>query len=189
MYDVTPVTSIRQTDCGATCLKMLLSYYGTEVELEQLIEECHTGLVGCSGADLKRVGNAHGLDMIAYSMDAEELIRQDRPGIVWWKRNHWCVMCGRDDQGNVVICNPARGRYRMNESIFRSFYTGVALFNGVPVDLPKAGFSAENVKKGAYFTVGGKTYQARMSIARGEPLTGLNCREIDVSEVLNQMNQ
>lgn len=135
MYDVNPVTSKNQVDCGATCMKMLLAYYGEEASLDDLIAECNTRLIGCSAADLMRVGKAHGLDMMAYQMDAAELVRQDRPAIVWWKYNHWVVCCGMDDAGNVVICNPDRGRYRMSEGTFVSFYTGVALFNGEPHDV------------------------------------------------------
>lgn len=34
MYDVISVTSERPTDCGATCMKMLLAYYGQDVPLK-----------------------------------------------------------------------------------------------------------------------------------------------------------
>lgn len=135
MYDVKPVTSPLALDCGATCMCMLLDYYGKEVPLDDLIVECNTRIIGCSAKDLMRVGKAYGLDMKAYKMDAEELIRQDRPAIVWWKYSHWCVFCGKDEQGNVVICNPDRGRYRMSKGIFKSFYTGVSLWNGDPHDI------------------------------------------------------
>lgn len=136
MYDVTPVTSPRQTDCGATCLKMLLDYYGQDVPLDQLIEECNTRLIGCTAKDVIRVGKAHDLDMMAFQMDAVELMRQDRPAVIWWMYNHFVVFCGLDDDGKVVICNPDRGRYRVSPGTFRSFYTRVALFNGDPQDLP-----------------------------------------------------
>lgn len=136
MYDVTPVTSPRQTDCGATCLKMLLDYYGQDVPLAQLIDECNTRLIGCSAKDVIRVGKAHDLNMMAFQMDAVELMRQDRPAIVWWMYNHFVVFCGLDEDGKVVICNPDRGRYRVSPGTFRSFYTRVALFNGDPQDLP-----------------------------------------------------
>jgi len=135
MYDVTPVTSRKQVDCGPTCMKMLLSYYKQEVDLNTLIRECNTRLVGCSGKDLMRVGKAHGLDMKCFQMDALELMKQDRPAIIWWKYCHWCVFCGLDESGQVVICNPDRGRYRMSQGNFASMYTGVALFNGEPHDL------------------------------------------------------
>ena len=135
MYDVKPVTSPRTTDCGATCMVMLLDYYGTEVSLEDMIRECNTTIAGCTGADLMRVGRDHGMDMLAYQMDADEVRRQDRPSIVWWKYTHWCICCGMDEDGNVVICNPDKGRYRMSPAQFKGFYSGVALFNGEPGDL------------------------------------------------------
>ena len=139
MFDVKPITSPINLDCGATCMEMLLDYYGIDVPLDDLIVECHTRIIGCSAKDLIRVGRAHGLDMIAYKMDAEELVKQDRPAIVWWRYSHWCVFCGQDDAGNVVICNPDRGRYRMSKGIFASFYTGVSLWNGEPHDIEEVG--------------------------------------------------
>lgn len=136
MYDVTPITSDIERDCGPTCLKMLLAYYGEDVPLSDLTRECKVGIVGCSGADLLRAGRVHGLDMKAFQMDAEDLIRQDRPAIIWWKYTHWCVMCGKDNDGNVVICNPDRGRFGIDPESFAVLYTGIAIFNGEPNDLP-----------------------------------------------------
>lgn len=136
MFDVVPVTSPRPTDCGATCMKMLLAYYGEEADLDALIKECNTKISGCTGKDLLQCGRNHGLDMIAYKMDAEELMRQDRPAIIWWMYNHWIVFAGTDEAGKVVVCNPDRGRYRVSPGTFASFYTDVALFNGEPHDLP-----------------------------------------------------
>ena len=136
MYDVISVTSERPTDCGATCMKMLLAYYGQDVPLEQLIEECNTRLIGCTGKDLMDCGKSHDLDMLAFKMDADELIKQDRPAIIHWLHTHWCVFCGRDEAGNVVICNPDRGRYPLDTGTFKAMYSGIALFNGDPVDLP-----------------------------------------------------
>lgn len=137
MYDVELVTTKTEVDCGPACLKMLLGYYDTDVSLDDLIAECNTRIGGCSGKDLLRVGRDHGLDMTAFRMDAEELIRQDRPGIVWWTYNHWNVMCGMDDNGNVVIANPGRGKYGIDKESFAKLYTGVCLFNGNPETLPE----------------------------------------------------
>ena len=135
MYDIDPITSPKQTDCGPTCLKMLLDYYGQVIPLDQLIEECNTRLIGCSAKDILRVGKAHELDMIAYQMDADELIKQDRPAIIWWMYYHFVVFAGMDEDGKAVICNPDRGRYRVSKGTLKSFYTRVALFNGEPHDI------------------------------------------------------
>jgi ABC-type bacteriocin/lantibiotic exporter with double-glycine peptidase domain len=76
--------------------------------------------------------------MHAYKMDAEELVRQDRPSIIWWKYSHFVVLCGQDDEGRIVICNPDIGRYRMSFSTFASFFTENCFFNGEPHDLPES---------------------------------------------------
>lgn len=130
MFDVIPITSARPTDCGATCLAMLLNYYGMEANLDELVRECRTGLAGCSAKDVLRVGRAHGLDMMAWKADAKDVLEDDRPSIVWWMYNHFVVCCGLDDDGKVVICNPDKGRYRMSVGTFKSFYTGIAMTNG-----------------------------------------------------------
>lgn len=137
MFDVRPYTCDKDTACGPTCLRMLLDYYGTVVDLDTLIRECGVDVAGCSGKDIKRVGNAHGLDILVYKMDAEELIQQDRPAIIWWKYSHWIVFAGLDDAGQVVICNPGLGRYGIDKGTFKSLYSGVSLWNGDPQPLPE----------------------------------------------------
>lgn len=137
IYDVKPIVSPKKYDCAPTCLQMLLDYYGVSEELDILTKKCNVGLAGCTAADVNRVGREYGLDMRAYKMDAEELIRQDRPGIIWWNFFHFCIFCGLDDDGKVVICNPDRGKYRHSVDSFKSFYSGIAIFNGDPQDLPE----------------------------------------------------
>lgn len=136
-YDVTPIVSPKPTDCGATCLKMLLNYYGTDVPLDDLIKECKTSIAGASLKDVMICGRNHGLDMMAFRMDASELMKQDRPAIIWWMYNHFVIFAGMDE-GKVVICNPDKGRYRVSPGVFCSFYVGVAAFNGDPQDLPES---------------------------------------------------
>ena len=138
MFDIKPITSDKPTDCGATCLKMLLSYYDQDVDLDQLIIECNTKIIGCTAKDLMEAGKLHGLDMKAYKTDVDGILEADRPAIIWWKYGHWVVYCGLDDDGRVVVCNPDLGRYPMSRGIFKMFYTEVALFNGEPQDLPEA---------------------------------------------------
>lgn len=195
MFDVTPVTSPRETDCGATCLRMLLLYYGIDVPLDQLTEELVTRLIGCTAADIMRVGNDHGLDMLTYSIDAEELVRQDRPAIINWKHNHWCVFCGCDDDGRVSVANPDRGRYRMSYGTFAALFTGidkypgqgVAIFNGEPHDLRLV--AEDNYAAGQLFELGGTTYVANEPIARGElVLPGTNATAVALTDVINEIN-
>ena len=145
MFDIKPITSLKPTDCGATCLQMLLAYYDIDVDLDTLIKDCNTGINGCTAGDIMRAGRKYGLDMKAWkdikgedqapeeaSTISVDLFKQDRPSIIWWKYRHFCVLCGLDESGQVVICNPDRGRYRMSKGIFNSFYSGISLTNGIP---------------------------------------------------------
>jgi len=196
MYDVIPVTSPRETDCGATCLKMLLDYYGIDVPLDQITKELETRLIGCSAADIMRVARAHGLDDVqSYSIDADELVRQDRPAIIHWKYNHWCVFCGCDDEGRVSIANPDRGRFRMSFGTFAALFTGleshpdqgVAIFNGEPHDLLPV--ATANVPAGEVFEVAGTYYKALVAIVRGEQVVeGINALQVSLAEIVNLIN-
>lgn len=193
MFDITPVTSAKPLDCGPTCLKMLLAYYGTEVELDQLAEECGITVSGCTGADLMRVGRAHGLDMQCYSMDADELVRQDRPAIVYWRYSHFVVFAGRDTDGRVAICNPDRGRYRMTEGTFAAIASGlddhpgqvIGIFNGEPHDIIAT--APGNYAAGEVFELGGILYRALIAIARGEAMTEYNVQFVDMAATINNL--
>ena len=154
MFDVTPYTTGRPYDCGPACLVMMLQYYGQPADFDELRKACDTRMSGCSMTTLRKVGAANGLpDLKAWSMDAEEIMRQDRPAILWWKYNHYVVFCGLNDAGDVVICNPSRGRYAIDPGSFAALITGinplqgVALFNGDPEDMPETATGAEEVLK------------------------------------------
>lgn len=145
VFDIKPIVSPKPTDCGATCLKMLLAYYKKDVDLDTLIKKLDTRLIGCTGADILRAGGEYGLDMRAWgelkpgqevAPDALVInvgtLEEDRPAIIHWRYNHWCVLCGKDEDGKVVVINPDRGRMRFKESVFRQFYTDISITNGIP---------------------------------------------------------
>ena len=187
MFDVTPVTSPREVDCGPTCLKMLLAYYGIDVPLEQLIVEGGENVWGCTGKDLMEAGRLHGLGMTAYRVDADELLGLDRPSIIWWRRNHWCVLCGVRDDGRVEICQPDRGKFSVSRGSFVSLYAGVALFAGAPQD----GVPAEdNYTQGQIFGLGGTVFRAKQNIARGECVRdGYNAEAVSLTDMINELNE
>ena len=136
MFDIIPITSRKENDCGATCLKMLLAFYGQDIPLDQLITECNTGITGCTAKDLLRAGRLHGQDMKAYKTDADGILSSDRPAIIWWMYRHFVVYAGIDEEtGKVWICNPDKGRYRVSKATFASFYTNIAVCCGEMGDL------------------------------------------------------
>lgn len=189
MFDITPVTTRHRTACGPACLKMLLAWYGIEADLDQLIEECGVRVDGCTAADILRVARLHGLeDVHAYQADAASVLRQDRPGILYWLHNHFVIYAGLNDAGAPVICNPARGRYAIDAESFCSLYSGVMLSNGMPEDY--APMATDNVEAGEVFTVEGVAYRALLPIARGEKLrAGINCETVNMTDILNEKKE
>lgn len=155
MYDVKPVTTTHQTACGPACLKMLMRYYGQDIDLDALISECGVGVAGCTAADLIRVGRAHGLNALAaYKITTtESLLKQDRPAILWWQYTHFVVFCGLNDNGEPVICNPNSGRFPISvETLARKFADGIAICNGRPEDLIETeDYFGENTPEPDYF--------------------------------------
>lgn len=146
MFDVKPVTTDHATSCGPAALKMLLDYYGHEVPLETLIQECGPKVTGATMGDIKRAGTAHGLNMTAFRMSADDLLKLDRPAIIHWRFIHWVVFCGMNEAGEPVICNSSNGRYSVPVSYFRQFFTDYVLTNGTPDDLISEDYFDENAK-------------------------------------------
>lgn len=151
MFDVKVTTTKASTDCGAACMVSFLAYYGVDVDLETARKECNIKVGGCTGKDLLVCGRKHGLDMIPWGEDGiwetdddarktdVDVIEQDRPSICWWQKRHWVICCGLDDNNpnKVVIMNPSRGRYSISKSLFKAFYSGLSITNGIPERLPE----------------------------------------------------
>ena len=140
VFNVNVVTSKHPLDCGATCLKMLLSYYNIEADLDVLRRQLNTRLIGCTVKDLIDVGKIYGLDLKAYgntkeSMPVDDIFKQNRPAIIHWLYSHFCIYCGIDEDGKVVVINPDRGRLKVSKGTFRSFFSCTSVWNGVPHDI------------------------------------------------------
>lgn len=151
MYDVKPVTAEHHTACGAACMKMLLAYYGIDSDLQSLIEELHIGVVGCTGADIIRVGNAHGLDVKTWKMDTEGALAVDRPCILWWRRQHFVIFCGLNAKGEPIICNPSSGRFPISVEAFDRLFSGIVFSNGTVDDIFPADYWGEKTPTPDYF--------------------------------------
>lgn len=196
MFDITPVTTKHSTACGPAALKMLLAYYGQDVPLETLIEECGVSVNGCSAATLLRVGKAHGIgdDFKAWQEDPADVLVQDRPAIIWWCYSHYIVFAGLNDKGEPVICNPSRGRYAIDAGTFKLLVSGikegtcVALCVGKPLNMRRV--AADNYAAGEYFESNGETCVALRPITKGETLkTGWNYTATTIIDALNAQRE
>ena len=189
MFEMEFVSQRRETCCGPASLKMLLSYYGIDVAFDTLIEECHVSVDGCTAGDLLRVGRAHGLEgLSAWQTDAEDVLKQDRPAILYWRGNHFLVYGGLNEKSEPVLYNPGRGVYAIDRGTFATLYSGIVLSSGMPENVyPTA---TGNYAEGRFFEKNRQTYRALRAIARGERLViGANCEPYTLMDLINELNE
>ena len=131
------VMQMEVLECGAASLTMIMHYYKYFVPLEQARVDCGVSMDGASAKNIMVAARNYGLKANAWRVEPEDLADEGPfPCMIHWGFNHFVVLCGQDDEGKIVICNPDLGRYRMSFATFSSFFTEICLFNGEPHDLP-----------------------------------------------------
>lgn len=134
-------------DCGPTCLKMIIKFYGKEISLQTLRELCNLDREGVSinaiiNASEKIGLNAIGLKSIinkSNDIDNIPLLEElSLPLIAFWNNNHFVVIY-KIKKGKVYIADPATGIYsiellKIKEHLFsENNYAKVILFEPTPL--------------------------------------------------------
>ena len=123
----TPVLlQLTQTECGAACLGIVLSYFGRWASIEELREACSVGRDGCNAADVFRAAQRYGLETQGWRKQPRELRSMSLPLILFWEFNHFVVLEGFR-KGRFLINDPANGHRTIGEEEFDRAFTGVTL--------------------------------------------------------------
>jgi len=113
-------------ECGATCLAMILHYFGAKVSVATCRDHCGVGRDGLSAQTLLRAARDFGLDARAYTLAGEDWPLVPLPAIAYWHFNHFVVVEQWTPQA-VTIIDPAVGRRRLTTAEFTAGFSGVAL--------------------------------------------------------------
>lgn len=113
-------------ECGAACLAMILSYYGSQVSIAEINERCGTGRDGLSALDIVKAARHYGLQVEAISLNNHNLRGIALPAIVHWEFNHFMVV-ERWSPTKVQVVDPAQGRRELTNEEFSGGFTGVTL--------------------------------------------------------------
>lgn len=120
------VLQMEATECGATCLAIILRYFGRYVPLLELREACGVSRDGSNAATLKRAAEIYGLEGKGYQLEIDALRRWKMPVILFWEFNHFVVLEGF--RGNSAAINdPAYGPRWIGAEAFSASFTGVVL--------------------------------------------------------------
>ena len=100
------------TECGATCLGMILAHHGLWVPLETLRVRCGVSRDGANAAAIMRAARGYGLVAQGFQTVRERLFELPFPMILFWERNHFVVLEGIRGR-RAYINDPAEGPRRI----------------------------------------------------------------------------
>lgn len=124
----------KQTDemtCGATCLKMILKYYGKEIELSELVQLTNTTREGSSLLDLSRAAEKLNMRTMGAKVKLEMLEdNSNLPLIVYWNENHFVVVY-KIKKDLVYVADPAHGLIKYNRNEFLRSWSNLPNQEGI----------------------------------------------------------
>ncbi|KJV09947.1 hypothetical protein VZ95_08225 [Elstera litoralis] len=113
-------------ECGATCLAMVLAYYGRWVSPEELRELCGVSRDGTQSSSILRAARSFGLIAKGFSKTTADLANLPLPMILFWNFNHFVVLESISEKG-AWINDPATGPRRVSMEEVDTAFTGVVL--------------------------------------------------------------
>jgi ABC-type bacteriocin/lantibiotic exporter with double-glycine peptidase domain len=117
---------LEQTECGAACLAMVLSYHGRNTSVAECREFCEAGRDGVTARKIAEAARRYGLRVRAFSTEPPELALVPLPAIVHWNFDHFVVL-ERWSPRTVEIVDPGQGRRMLTAAEFDAAFTGVLL--------------------------------------------------------------
>jgi ATP-binding cassette subfamily B protein len=127
-------------DCGPTCLKMIVAFYGKNLSIQQLREKTEIGKDGVNMLGIAQCAESLGFHTQGMKVDFEKF-RQEipLPCIIHWAQNHFVVVYkvrttgfGKRKQDIVYVADPASGKIKYTKEEFLSQW-GSSTENGKQV--------------------------------------------------------
>ncbi|HET9888487.1 MAG TPA: cysteine peptidase family C39 domain-containing protein, partial [bacterium] len=120
------VQQLHMSDCGPTCLAMVLRFHGRHVLLDEVRERFPGGRDGTSAFDILEAARSFGLEGRAVRLELEDLPLLPPGSILHWRMSHFVIL-ERLRKNGVDLVDPDGGpRFVTSEELARSF-TGVAI--------------------------------------------------------------
>lgn len=121
------VMQMETLECGAACLKMILSYYDKWLPLEQIRFDCGVSRDGSNAKNIVKAGRKYGLISKGFRYSSFELREKGIfPCIVHWNFNHFVVVKGFK-KNMVMINDPSDGSCCISMEEFDESFTGICL--------------------------------------------------------------
>lgn len=105
--------------CGITCLRMILEYYGHKYSSSYLSKMCHSTVEGVSMLGISETAKKLGLNVMCGYLSIDTLNHIQLPCILHWDQKHFVVLYKIKNKELFYIADPGKGliRYSMDEFI------------------------------------------------------------------------
>lgn len=121
-----------EMDCGATCLRMIASYYGRRYSLEYLRERTFVSREGVSMLAISAAAEEIGMHALAVKISYDRLIEDiPLPLIAHWNQEHFIVV-HKINKKYVWVADPAKGKFKITREQFEQGWAS-DIVNNQPV--------------------------------------------------------
>lgn len=123
---ISPIFQMTQTECGAACIAMILTYYHHSITLAECRDFCRPGRDGLTARQLAEAARKFGLEAKGFTLEPDAIGDLPLPAIAHWNFNHFIVV-ERLTSNYVYVVDPAVGRQRLSRKEFDEGFTGILL--------------------------------------------------------------
>jgi ATP-binding cassette subfamily B protein RaxB len=113
-------------ECGLSCIAMISSYFGYQIDIQTLRSRFATSLRGMNFVDIQNVSEKMGLATRAVRVKPSSLQHLQCPAILHWNKNHFVVL-KKVGRKNIVIHDPEMGVVTIPNEEIGDFFHGVAM--------------------------------------------------------------
>lgn len=98
------------TDCGPTCLAMVVKYYGANISISDIRNAAKQGIEGVNLLGLANATEEYSLKSLSVEISFEKIIKEaPLPCIVHWNQNHFVVVTPNSTLKKIEVADPAHG--------------------------------------------------------------------------------
>lgn len=135
-----------QTDCGATCVKIILDYYNLNISSSYIKEICFTNIQGSNILDVSNALKHFNFEVTITRIDENTLINHGTlPAVLLFDDNHYVVLYKISKKG-FYISDPEFGKYKLSRELFLKRWKRDGEEKGISVFThPKQGEQSYNI--------------------------------------------
>lgn len=124
---ITPtILQMEATECGSTCLGIVLAYYEKYIAIDELREVCGVSREGSKAVNILKAARNYQMEANGVNLEMHELAELHCPAILFWGFDHFVVLEGVSDD-IYYINDPAIGPRELDAAEFSKYFTGVAI--------------------------------------------------------------